>query len=128
MYDDHRGKQISLTIAEDAALSAASDDFDWRTVVGFLIPADWTAAKLSLQGSLDATGSVFARVNDIANGAGEWATDTITIASSTPVWQPIDCNILTGLRRIKVQSGIEGTTVPQTGGDKTVIMVCRPVD
>lgn len=117
--------RLTVTIASGESLSDASTDPIplGTTICGLLLPATWTAAKVSLLVSYD--GTTFAELADIGSGAGKFVTDTLTVVSSTPIQVPLAPAMMASVRYIKVKSGTLSSATNQTGA-KTITIITRP--
>jgi hypothetical protein len=89
------------------------------TIVGVAMPAEWTAADLTFQVSVDG-GTTWLEV--LRPDDGNALTVQVAAASYTPL-APTD---LFGAKRIKVRSGTSGTPVNQAAG-RTITLEMRPL-
>lgn len=97
-------KAIDVTIANGTSLSGAVP-LGGRQIVGISMPAAWTAAGITLQGSADGG----ATYQDVYDAAGtEYA---ITAAAARHI--VLDPNELRGLTHVKVRSGTSAAPVNQ---------------
>jgi hypothetical protein len=95
---------LSVTIAAAASLSTALA-IGGKSIVGFVMPAAWTAAALSLVGSVDDM-----NYNPVFDGAtGNQVQYTVAAAQQIAV----DPTKLKGVRNIKLQSGTTAAPVAQ---------------
>lgn len=119
--------RLTVTIADGASLSGASDAITPAgcTIVGLLLPATWTAAKVSLLVSVDG-GTTYAEAVAPGNGGDKFATATLTVVSSTPIFVPLDPAMTAAATHIKVKSGTLSSATAQTG-EKVITLVTRPV-
>ena len=101
---------ITATIAAGQSLSAEVDIGN-QSLVGIILPANWTAAGLSLQVSPDG-GTTWAELWTVAGAP--YAVGTVTIPSSTPVYIAIDPTTLRGALSLKIRSGTQASPVNQT--------------
>ncbi len=108
--------QISVTIASGASLSAATDLGPYR-VFAIVMPASWTTANLTFQGSSDGI-NFFDLYDDTGTEVSVTATASKYIILTSPVK-------LLGLRWLKVRSGTTGTPVNQAA-DRIVKLVGVP--
>lgn len=98
-----------VSIASGQSLSSAVN-LSGRVIVGIIMPGTWTAANLTLQGSMD--NSTFYDVYDI-----DGTELTITAAASRYiVLDPVN---YPSLKYLKLRSGTTGTPVNQ-GGARTI--------
>ncbi len=104
---------IPVTIAAGQSLSAQVD-IGTKSLVGIQIPSTWLAAPISLQASIDG-GTTWGVVLTVAGGSTT-PFQTASIANGTQVYVAIDPAILRGISSYKIQSGVPGTLVVQTGG------------
>lgn len=105
-------ESVTATILNGASLSAAVD-MGGRALVGILMPAAWTAAGITLQGSAD--GTTYADVY-IAAGT-EYA---LVVAASRFII--LDPTLFRGFTFIKVRSGATGLPVVQLA-DRAVVLI-----
>jgi hypothetical protein len=99
----------TATFVDGANLSEALDlGEEGGRLAGVLIPAGWTAADLTFQGSID--GTTFGNMYD--KDGNEY---TVKAAASRFVLLPI-ADFL-GLRYLKIRSGTSGAPVTQNGID-----------
>lgn len=103
-----------LTILSGASLSDAADLYRY-SAVAILMPATWTSAGLSFQGSVD--GSTYGNLTD--------KTAEITIATLAGAeYVVLDPSVFFGVRFLKVRSGTAGSAVAQ-GGDRVLRLIGR---
>jgi len=106
---------IDVPIASGQSLSAAIN-LGGRIPCGFFIPAAWTAAGLTFQGSPD--GVTFVDVWD--------ATAEVTVAAVVSRYVSADPLKFYGLNYIKVRSGTGASAVSQAGARVVTIMAADP--
>lgn len=105
--------QSSVTITNGTSLSDAID-LGAATLFGIQLPAAWTTANLTFQGSTD--GVTYANLFD-SNGTEITATvaaSQFVVMATPPQW--------IGLRYLKIRSGTSGTAVNQAA-DRTLQIV-----
>ncbi len=106
MADPFVQEQVSAQIAAGQSLSAQVDIGGW-TLVGIVVPANWTTAGLSFQASADG-GATWGELLDMTATA-------ITVSSIAGAARiAIDPTKLRGVRSLKVRSGTSGAPVAQT--------------
>lgn len=106
----------TATIANGESLSGAVV-IQNAAVVGIIMPAEWTAAPLTLQGSAD--GAAFADLYDPFGAE-------IVIAAAASRHIVIPPASLNGLAAIKLRSGTAGAAVNQ-GAARSITVVTRRV-
>lgn len=106
---------VDVVITNGTSLSAAVD-LGNRTPVGLLVPATWTAAGISFQGSPD--GTTYGKLVDSTG------TEVTAASLAGGEYVALDPSKFFGVRFLKVRSGTNGTPVSQ-GGDRTVRLVGR---
>ena len=106
----------TVTIASGASLTASINLQD-QPIVAIQMPASWTTAKLSVQGSHDGT-TFF----DVYNAYG----DEYLIEAAASRYIVLSPNEFQWARSIKLRSGTTGTPVNQ-GADRTIAIVPRRV-
>jgi len=108
---------VTTTITNGTSLSPAIDlaDYGYRPIA-IVMPAAWTAANLTFQGSHD--GSTF---NNLYTSAGVEYLVTAA-ASQYIILNPAD---FLGVQVLKIRSGTSGTPVNQ-GADRTLSLVIKP--
>ena len=108
----HRAYQ--LTIANNAALSSVLDTAN-IAVGGVLLPATWTTANLTVQGSIDGTN--FFNITDQygAEVVITAAASTISLLSLGDMW---------AVQYLRFRSGTSVTPVNQ-GGARILTILCR---
>ncbi len=106
----------TLTVASGQSLSASIDIKD-QPIVAIEMPASWTTANLTFQGSNDGT-----TFKDVYNLDGDEYKITAA-ASRYIVLSPFEFQ---WARYIKVRSGTTGTPVSQ-GADRTLVLITRKV-
>lgn len=102
------------TIAENAALSDAVPVGAGSAVYGIVMPAAWTTAGLSFQGSVDG-----ANFFEIFDNASAW---TETAAASRIIM--VDPTLSESLQQIKVRSGTSASPVNQ-GAERLITLIIR---
>lgn len=107
------------TIANGASLSDGKNiSIKGASIVGIVMPASWTAADLTFQGSLDGT-----TWYELVTTTGA----AVTIASpAAGTWIAINPGDFAGVPWLKVRSGTSGAAVNQ-GGARTITIVSRNV-
>lgn len=108
--------EIPITISSGSSLSSATDLGPYR-IFAITMPAAWTDARLTFQGSSD--GVNFFNIFDDAG-----AEVSITVDASKYVILTAPVKML-GIRWIKLRSGTAGTPVDQ-GADRVVKLVGVP--
>lgn len=104
----------TATIAENENLSDVVD-CNGLTLAALIVPSGWTAADITLQGSVDGTN--FFNVH-------EASSDTeLTVQAAASRYILLDPDQFRGLQRLKVRSGTSATPVTQTGSDKVLTLV-----
>lgn len=103
----------NVVIANGAAVSNSTELGAFRSF-SIQMPAAWTAASLTFQGSID--GTTFYDVYDIAGNEL-----VVTAAASRII---VDIPELSTLRYLKVRSGTTGTPVNQ-GAERTLTIICK---
>lgn len=111
----------TTTIAAGAALSAQID-IGTKSLVGIVIPANWTPAPISFQVSMDG-GTTWVELTPASTGV-PYVTGGTNIAVSTYV--AIDPTILRGIASYKVRSGTAASAANQTS-TVTLQLVTRMV-
>ncbi len=96
----------SVTIASGASLSGAVACEGLR-LAAVVMPAAWTAANLTFQGSVD--GTRFVNVHDDAGVE-------VTVTAAADRYIPVNPADWEGVQRLKVRSGTSGTPVNQAAG------------
>lgn len=104
------------TIANGGSLSNAIA-FSGRAFVGLVMPAAWTAAVLTFQGSVDGTTFV-----DIYDAGG----NEVTFQVAASHFCSGGATDFVGLSHIKVRSGPGGGAVNQ-GADRSIILSLRQI-
>lgn len=115
MYPELRTTE-AVTIASGASLSAAIE-LKGTVPVAIVMPATWTAAALTFQGSADGVtyGNVY------STGGSEMTAQAA--ATRFILLEPAD---FVAIRWLKVRSGTSGTPVNQAA-ERTLTVVERPV-
>ncbi len=106
----------TLTISSGQSLSSSVDIKD-LPIVAIQMPAAWTAANLTFQGSSDGTNFF-----DVYNLEG----DEFRVVASTSRYIVLSPFEFQWARYIKVRSGTTGTPVTQ-GADRTLTIITRRV-
>jgi hypothetical protein len=101
-----------VTIANAGSLSGAAD-LEGKAIAGIVMPADWTAAALTFQVSVDGT-----NFKNLYNDSGSEVS--ITVAADTFIRLTAEWK---GIRYIKVRSGTAGVPVAQ-GAERQIGLVC----
>jgi hypothetical protein len=104
------GNATTVTIANGESLSTRAELGAGRAFA-IQMPAAWTAASISFEGSLD--GVTFAPVYDDAG-------DEIAVAASTSRIVVLDARLI-GIRYLKVRSGLVGAAVNQGAARSLII-------
>lgn len=108
----------TATILNGASLSNEIN-IEGYNIVGFIMPATWTAASLSFAAAID-TGGTFVPITDDAA-----AEVTFTVAAAKAVGCRADkASALAPWRFIKLQSGTSGATVNQ-GADRVITLILK---
>lgn len=103
-----------ITIANGASLSSTSVHFHQQRLFGILMPASWTAAVLTFQGSLDGN-NFFNVYDDTGAEVTVQAAASRFIVLSNPL-------LFLGLQRLMVRSGTSGAAVNQAA-DRQLLLV-----
>lgn len=111
----HKFRTATVTIASGESLSGAVEIGD-RTVCGVILPAEWTAAGLTFQVSID--GSTYQNLYD---SAGEFTLPTDAVAAARTV--TIDPVKFLAWTHVKVRSGTSGSAVNQDAARSVVLIV-----
>lgn len=109
----------TLTIAASESLSGASQNLGEFRILGILMPASWTAADLTFQGSADGTtyGDLY---DDVGNEVGVDAAASRLISLTGAKFDALQaCSF------VKVRSGPTGAGVAQ-GGDRSLVLLLEP--
>ena len=110
---------IEVTIANGESLSDSAD-LKGGCIVGINMPAVWTAAGLSFQGSEDDTTFV-----DIYNNGGEITLLSAVVGTDRRILvSPVD--FVGAGRFVKVRSGTTGSAQAQ-GAARIITLLVRPV-
>lgn len=108
MADPFVRDTVSAVIPAGASLSAQVN-LGGKTLVGIVLPANWTTASLSFQASGDG-GATFGELDDATAAAIAVSSITggavVSVAVDPTKWRGINC--------IKVRSGTAGAPVNQT--------------
>lgn len=97
-------RSVTATITSGQSLSASAE-VNGEHVIGIIVPASWTAAGLSFQGSFDGTN--FFELYDMSGVA----LSVPVVVSSYTVIQP---TAMHGVNFVKVRSGTSGSPVTQS--------------
>lgn len=104
----------TVTIASGQALSGAIDLLGYN-LVGVQMPAAWTAANLTFQGSIDGT-----NFYDLYDGSAEINLS----AAAASRYLALTPSQFAGVRYLKVRSGTTGTPVNQAA-DRSLTLIVR---
>lgn len=104
----------SVTIASSASLSTAVDLGDQR-LHRIVMPAGWTSAAITFQGSYDGT-----TYSDLYTDGGEYTLSSSVAGASRAIL--VDQSLFYGIRYLKVRSGTSGAAVNQ-GSARTLVLV-----
>lgn len=117
-----RVKTFDVVIANGGNTSAAVDLEGYR-IAGIRMPASWTAAAIAFSESPD--DASYLPVYDDGGGV---AAAEIRIPVTSSVSHRLADQLLLPYRFIKLRSvaAADGAAVNQTGGDKTITLLCRP--
>ena len=107
---------LSATIANAASLSNATD-ISGTSLVGYIMPAAWTSADITLQASVDGT-----NFYDLYDEFGNEITHNVD-ASRFIALAPSD---LVSVRHIKFRSGTSAAATNQ-GAERVITLVTRAV-
>jgi hypothetical protein len=107
---------LTATIANGASLSGAID-LRGTTLVGYIMPASWTAADITFRGSVDGTNFF-----DLYNQFGIEIKHTVAASR----FIALIASDLASIRYIKVRSGTTGTPVNQ-GAERILTLIARVV-
>jgi hypothetical protein len=113
-----------VEIAEGAALSAAVN-LGETTLLGIVLPANWTAAGLSFQASPDG-GTTWCELFDYATGAAIAVPAVTPPSDSLGVFVAVDPAKLRGVGTLIIRSGTEASPVNQTNA-VTLTIISRNV-
>ena len=112
---------MNVTISSGASLSGAFDTgatTSTAKIVGFIMPAAWTAADLTFQGSDDNT-----TFNDVYDDND--AEVTVQAAQARAIGLRNDAQqLLSSFRYLKIRSGTTGTPVTQTPA-RTIVALLK---
>lgn len=108
---------VVAMIANGASLSAAVTPGPGRYLFALLMPAAWTPAVITFQGSQD--GSTFGDVYD-----GEGTEKSIAVGASRFVY--LDPAHFAGITTLKLRSGTAAAPVNQ-GAERAITLIMRPV-
>ncbi len=107
---------VSATIGADSALSDAVD-VRGTTLVGLVMPADWTSADVTLQASVD--GVSYADVYEASGVEVRLLADANRFIRLEPA-------AFAGMRYVKLRSGVSGAPVNQASA-RSLMFVVRGV-
>lgn len=105
----------TATIANGASLSAAVN-IAHMDLFAIEMPAAWTAASLTFQGSYDGT-----TYSDLYDDAGNEVTFTVDASRYVLIRTPAQ---FFGLKKLKVRSGTTGSAVNQGAARSINLIVC----
>lgn len=105
----------TFTISSGQSLSAGVN-LGGRIPVGVFMPASWTAAGLTFQGSPDG-----ATWYDIHDTAAE-----VSVAAAAAIYVAFDPVKFYGINHMKVRSGTSGTPVNQGADRSLILMLGKP--
>lgn len=114
---------IPVTILNTQSLSAAVP-LGPKSLVGIVMPAAWTAADLTFQGSVDGTTFDELTASDLT-AAGTVATLQVHSPAAAQ-FIGLDPAKLRGVNQLKVRSGTSGTPVAQ-GADRVLTLIVRGI-
>lgn len=105
----------SVEVATISSGTALSDEIvcEGKRLAGIVMPAAWTAADLTFQGSVD--GSRFVDIHD-DSGTEE------TVTADADRYIPVNPALWEGVQRIKVRSGTSAAPVNQAA-DRSIQLV-----
>lgn len=106
----------TVTIANGASLSGALNIAS-RNFFGIIMPASWTSAALTFQGSFDGT-----TYYDLYDETGTEVSFTVSTSRYVIISTPAK---FLGLKKLKIRSGTSGTPVNQ-GGDRDIGVIVIP--
>lgn len=106
----------TVTIANGASLSDALNIAS-RNFFGVIMPAAWTSAAMTFQGSFDGTNYF-----DLYDETGTEVSFTVAASRYVIISSPAK---FLGLKKIKVRSGTSGTPVNQAA-ERTVGLIVIP--
>ena len=112
-------KTVPFAIASGQSLSDPLDS-QGLELLGILMPASWTAANLTFQGSPD--GQSYADVYDRAG------TEYTATAAASRLILLLPRDDLVPLRFLKVRSGTAGVPVAQAGGGRILTLLVLAKD
>lgn len=110
-------RQLTATIANGASLSDVVElpDVAGFYVMGIQMPAAWTAASLTFQGSAD--GGAYGDVYDVDG-------TEVTVTTAAGRYITLDPATLAGLTFLKVRSGTAAAAVAQ-GAERKITLLLR---
>lgn len=106
---------LTTVIASGSSLSSAVS-LDRRPLLRVLIPAGWTTANITMQGSVDGT-----NYYDLLDEAGSAISLAATAGKFIQISSPEDW---AGFKYLKVRSGTSGSPVTQAA-DRTITITVR---
>lgn len=110
---------VKVTIASGQSLSPAVE-LTTEQLVGVQLPAGWTAADMTFQGSYDGV-----TYGDVFTQTGEYKIPSASLAASQHViLSPVDT---ASFRFVKVRSGVTGAAVAQLA-DRVITLLIRALD
>lgn len=109
-------QEFNVTIANGASLSGATQDLAGKTVRGLVMPATWTAANLTFQGSHD---------NSTFNNLYEEDGTEVTITADAARFIQLPSTFFQAVRFLKVRSGTAASAVNQ-GGSRIITLLVEP--
>lgn len=112
---------IAVAIGAGTALSAQVDIGN-QTLVGIVVPSNWTTAAISLQASYDGGATWSELVDQTAAAIGSSSLTGGTLS----YFVAVDPTKLRGVRSVKVRSGTQATPVNQVAA-VTLQLITRSV-
>lgn len=118
---------VPVVIEEGESLTVAPAHVAGNEVVGIYVPDDWTAASITFQegGGLvpDDSGDAYGfQVLEDADGTA------LEVAATAGRRVQLPPGALSGCEKLHLRSGTPDAPVAQTGGDKTLVLICRKYD
>jgi hypothetical protein len=107
-------RRVNVTITNGQSLSGVAGLGRGVSLVGVVMPAAWTAAALTFQGSADSTNFF-----DLYDGGTEY-----NVAAGASRYIQIPPDKTDSLMALKVRSGTTGTPVNQ-GADRVLTLIVR---
>lgn len=107
---------LTVTIANGASISGAAD-LSGTSFVGYVMPSSWTAADITLQGSVDG--------NNFFNLYDQFGNEVrhVSAASRFIALNPAE---LACVRHLKLRSGTSSSAVNQ-GAERIITLVTRAI-